>query len=498
MADISNVINVTLLEEGAAVAADNINVVSIITGRQGVLSSSNRYGAYKTSAAVAADFGASSPEASFATSLFGTSPNPIGAGGTLVIGYWRAADEDVEASAATLVSEQNSAAALIPILNQISDGSFTVTVDGGTEQDVTGLDFQTVSDLDDVTGILDTAITDATVTQSNGYFTITSDTTGATSLLTYLADSATGTGIATTLGLSSETGAVLTQGAASSTLTAESKLEGITAIKAAVNIKGACFIDKILDADVPSIAAWAKANSVIVYETFSGATYLAKTTSNPVWQVVLSSQSNFRCLYSKSGNRKLAVSYMAMMHTVNFAGQNTAKTLNLKTLSVAAEAYSQTEIDSAKAVGLSLYSTIKDVPMVFESGKNNFVDNVYNLMAFVDNVQSNSLTYLKVTPTKIAQTDEDIDGIVDDVEKTCAQFVRANVFNPGTWTLSDFFGDRQQFVDAIKQQGFYVLAGDLADQSTADRQDRKSPVIQVAVKDSGAVHSEQIIIFNNK
>lgn len=498
MADISNVINVPLLGEGRAVAADNINVVSIITGRQGVLSSAERFRTYKTSAAVAADCGASSAEASFATSFFATSPNSISAGGVLVLGYWRASDETIDASAATLVSEQNSAAALIPILNQISDGSFAITVDGGLEQEVTGLNFQTVSDLDDAKDILDTAITGATVTQSNGFFTITSDTTGATSTLTYLEDAATGTNIAATLGLSSETGAVLTQGAASSTLTAESKLEGIAAIKAAVNIKGAAFIDKILDADVPGIAAWAKANSVIVYETFSGASYLTKATSNPVWQVVLSSQSNFRCLFSKAGNRKMAVSYMARNHVVNFAGQNTAITMNLKTLSIAAEDYSQTELDAAKAVGLDVYTTIKDVPMLLTSGANDFVDNVYNLMAFVDAVQSNSLTYLKVTPTKIAQTDEGIDGIVDDVEKTCSQFVRANVFNPGTWTLSDFFGDRQQFLDAIKQQGFYVLAGDLADQSTADRQARKSPVIQVAVKNSGAVHSEDIIINFNK
>lgn len=498
MADISNVINVALLEEGAAVAADNINVVSIITGRQGVLSSAERYRTYKTSAAVSADFGASSPEASFATSFFGTSPNPISVGGVLVMGYWRAADEDIAASAATLVSEQQTVASLIPILNGVSAGSFTLTVDGGTEQDVTALDFQTVSDFDDVLTVLNAAVTDATFTESNGYFTLTSDTTGATSLLTYLGTSATGTDISTLLGMSSETGATLTQGAAGSTLTAESKLEGITAIKAAVNIKGAMFIDQILDADVPALASWAGANSVILYETFTGATRLTKAVSNPVWVVKLSSQSNFRCLFSKSGNRKLAVSYMARNHVVNFAGQNTAITMNLKTLSVAAEEYSQTEIDNAAAVGLDIYTTIKDVPMLLTSGANDFVDNVYNLMAFIDNVQSNSLTYLKVTPTKIAQTDDGIDGIVDDVEKTCAQFVRANVFNPGVWTLSDFFGDRQQLIDSVAEKGYYVLAGDLADQSTADRQARKSPVIQAALKNSGAVHKEDILINFNK
>lgn len=498
MVDISNVINVTLLEEGDAVAADNMNVASIITGNQGVLVSSERYRAYKTQATVAADWGASSPEAAFATTFFDTSPNPISAGGVLVIGYWRAASEDVDASAATLTGEQNTEATLIPILNGVTDGSFTLTVDGGTEQEITTQDFTTASEFSDVLTILNASVTGATITESNGSFIVTSDTTGVLSELTFFGVASTGTDISTILGLSTETGAALVQGAAASVLSPESKLEGITAIKAAVNIKGAMFIDQILDADIPALGSWAGANAVIIYETFGAVSYLEKDASNPVWIVKLSGQSNFRCLYSKSGNRKFAATYMARNHTVNFAGQNTAITMNLKELSVAAEEYTQTEFDKAETVGLDIYSTIKDVPMLFVSGANDFVDNVYNLMAFVDHVQSNSLTYLKVTPTKIAQTDPGIDGIEDDAEKTCRQFVRAGVFAPGTWTLADFFGDREQFLSAILTDGFYVLAGDLADQSTADRQARKSPVIQIAVKNAGAVHSEDIIITFNK
>lgn len=497
MASLNYVINASLLEEGAAVAADNMNVCAIITGNQGVLSTGERFRVYKSASAGIADFGASSVEAAFINAFFGTSPNPVSAGGTLVMGYWRASSETVAASAATLVSEQQTLATLIPLLQAIDDGSFTVTVDGGTEQEVTGLDFQAVSDLDDVATILSAAITGATVAQSNGYFTVTSATTGATSLLTYLGATETGTDISAVLGMDSSSGATLTQGAGSEVLAAETKLEGIAAIKAKVNIKGAVFIDQVLDADVPGLASWSVANSVISYDVFSGSSYLAKSTSNPVWNVKLAGQSNYRCLYSAAGNRKLAASYMARNHTVNFAGQNTAITMNLKELSVAAEEYSDTVITAAQDVGLDLYTTFKDVPKLLTSGANDFVDNVYNLMAFIDNVQSNSFNLLGTTSTKIPQTEEGIALIEDDAEKTCAQFVRAGVFNPGTWTKSDFFGDRGQFLAAIEQNGYYVLAGSLADQSSADRQARKSPVIQIAVKDSGAVHSEDIIINFN-
>ena len=498
MADISNVINATLLEEGAAVAPDNMNVVSVITGNQGVLSSAERYRTYKTSAAVAGDFGSSSAEAAFAETVLGTSPNPISAAGALVVGYWRSSDETVAATSATLVSEQKTAAALIPIMNGVIDGSFSYAIDGGSQVEVVNVNTSNVSTLDDIASILNPLISGGTVTQSNGYFTIKSATTGVTSELTYLSPASTGTDISAALGLSSESAAVLTQGADEVVLPAESKLDGITAIKAKVNIKGAMFIDNVLDADVLPLASWAKANSVILCDVFSGASYLEKTSSNPVWQVKLSGLSAYRCLLSAAGNRKMAASYMARNHVVNFAGQNTATTMNLKTLSVPAEFYEQTDIDKAMEVGLDVYTTIKDAPMLLTSGANDFVDNVYNLMAFIDTIQSNSLTFLKVTPTKIGQTQEGIDAIEDDAEKTCEGFVRANVFSPGEWTLPDFFGDREQFLTAIRTKGYYVLAGSLAEQSTADRQARKSPAIQVAVKNTGAVESEDIIITFNK
>jgi hypothetical protein len=45
--------------------------------------------------------------------------------------------------------------------------------------------------------------------------------------------------------------------------------------------------------------------------------------------------------------------------------------------------------------------------------------------------------------------------------------------------------------------GFYVLGGKLSEQAQVDRQLRKSPVIQVAVKNAGAIHKVDIIINFN-
>ncbi|MFU0912949.1 DUF3383 family protein [Kluyvera intermedia] len=498
-ASINNVINVTLLEEGRSAARDNINVCAIMTSQVGVLSTAERWRSYKTPSAVEQDFGASSVTAAFANTFFGTSPNPVSASGTLIVGFWNAAGETLPATAGVLRGAEISQATILPALRLVDDWSFSVNIDG-TDHDVTGIDGSTSATLADVIAQIQEEITPAVATVSfdGTRITFTSPTTGAASVVDHPEPSATGTFIGDVLAIAAGSGAAKIDGKASAPVAPESQLEALSALKAQVNIKGVGFIDKILSAQVPLIASWAKANSVIVYETFTGSDALEVDPANPAWAVTLASQSNFRMLYSKSGNRKLAISYMARTHTVNFNGERTAITLHLKTLNVPAEDYSQTEIDKAKRVGLDIYTTIKDVPCVLTSGSNDFVDNVYNLMAYVDAVQTDSFNLLKTTPTKVPQTYYGVDQLEDCAEKTTRGFVRAGVFSPGTWTLPDFFGDRDMFLRNIEQNGFYVLAGDLADQSTADRQERKSPVMQIAVKNAGAIHSEDIIINFNK
>lgn len=496
-ASITNVVNVALIPESQLAQRDNMNVIAVLSSAAaGVIPSAERFRSYRDAAAVEADFGTASIVTQYAQTVFGTRPNAINFGGSLIIGLHRATPETVPASAATLTSTQFVEATLLDQLQAIADGSFDISVDGVADS-VTGLDFSVVTSLEEVAALLETNMTGVTVAVDNGYFKISSATTGATSLLTYMTEGATGTFVGGILTLADGTGGTLTQGEASSILPVETKVESLSALKALVNFEGAVFSDIVLDAEVPDIAAWAQANQTIVYNTFSGTSYLATSTGNPVWQVRLSRQSSFRMLYSKAGNRMLAASYMARTHTVNFNAENSAITMNLKELSVPAESYSQTEIDAAKRVGLDLYTTIKDTPVVLASGANDFVDNVYNLIAFIDAVQTDMFNILKSTGTKIAQTTRGVNQLVAQAEKTSRGFVRAGVFAPGTWSSPDSFGNIDTFNRNIEQFGFYWLAGLLRDQPQSDRQARKSPVLQGAVKNAGAIHSADIIINFN-
>lgn len=501
MADIDNVINVTLLPEGVAVARDNMNVVTVITSQQtGPLSSANRYELYSNSADVATDFGTDSDMYAHAIAFFGNTPNPTNAGGVLVAGYWRGASETVAASAAVLTGAQLTEVTVVDSAQAISDGSFDIDVDG-TTVNITAMDLRTVTSLADIVTLLDnevTGITGATVTLSDdNRIIVTSDTTGVLSLMTLTDDPGTGTYLGTLLGMAAGTGATTVQGAAASAPVAETKIDAITALKALVNFKGFVFIDAPDDADRLLLAAWAQANASLGYEVFQTAANLTIDVTNVVWNIKLGGYTNYRMLYSAAGNRVMATSYMSRAHVVNFNAERNALTMHLKAISIVAESYSEADVDAAKAVGLDIYTTIKDVPKLLTSGVNGFTDDRYNLLAFIDAVQTDMFNVLGTTSTKIPQTQRGVNQLIDQGEKTTRGFVRAGVFAPGTWTSPDYFGDQDTFLRQVAENGFYWLAGALADQPAADRAARKSPVLQAAVKNAGAIHSADIIINFN-
>ena len=495
---IKNVVTVTLLQGGALAMADNSNVVAMITSeQQGPISSASRYRIYSEAASVATDFGTASQAYDFALSFFATQPNPTNAGGFLVIGYWRGADEDVAATAASLNGAQLSEATVVSALQQVADGAFDVDIDGVTEN-LTALDFQATTTLDEIAVVIDTALTGGTAAVVDQRIVITSATTGATSLIAFATDPGTGTFIGQTLALTTGSGGFLTQGAAAETLTAETKLAGITELRSQVKFRGAMFIDSPTDEESKDLAEWGQANDVLQYDVFESPANLLVDPTNVVWDIKLSGLTNYRMLYSKAGNRKLAASYMARVHTVNFGAENSALTMHLKELSVAAEEYTQTEVDNAKMVGLDLYTTIKLTPELLTSGANVFTDERYNLIAYVDSLQIDMHNLLKLTGTKIPQTRRGVNQLIDQAEKTTSQFVRAGVFAPGEWSSPDTFGDLETFKRSIRNNGFYWVAGSLAAQAQNSREARESPVLSGAVKMSGGIHSVDLIVRINR
>lgn len=500
MANISNIVTTTLLPQGASAAVDNMNVVCVMTSEQSVLTSADRFRAYTSAADAQADWGSASEVTAYANTFFGTVPNAVQAGGRFIVGYFRKAEEVTAATAGEIRGGQVNASTVISQLQGITDGSFSITVDAGAAGDLTAMDFSAVATMTQLLAVIQAKLsTGSTISfTSDNRFLITSATTGATSAISLLTEAAEGTFLGSILALSAGTGVVKTDGLASDTLAAEAEIAALAAVKAEVNFKGVCFIDAIADAKVPDVAAWGVANDVLVYCVFSGSTYLALGSSNPVWVNKLAGRKQFRTLYRADGDRKFACTYMARAHTVNFAAENGAMTMQSKALNISSEGLTQSVMDSAKTVGLDVYVAIKNTPVVLTSGANDFVDNVYNLSAYVDAVQTAMFNAISGTSTKLAQTEPDVDYLLSVGEKVTRQFVRAGFIAPGTWLLNDTFGNAAAFRRNIEQFGFFWNAGALSDQSVSDRDLRKSPPLQVAIKYAGAMHSADVIIQFNR
>jgi len=496
-ANISNVVSVLLLSEPQLAQRANVNTIAVFTSELGILTSANRTEIYMDLPSVATDFGTNSEFYDFASVFFQQTPNPVAANGYLVAAYWRAATEAVAATSATLTGTQLVEDTVVGEMQQINDGTLDIDVDGATEN-LTALDFTAVLTLENIATVIDTGLSGATATVDNLSIKITSDTTGATSLLTYTTDPGTGTYIGSLLSLNSGSGATLVQGAAVASLTAETKEEAVTEALSSDGFRSFVFIDTPTDDEREDLAALAQANNIISGDVFNGAAYLEVDATNTVWKIKLAGQTNYRMFYSKTNDRKLAVGVLSRMQTVLFTGTNTANTENLKNIvGVIPDGYTQSEITKAKNVGLDIYTTVKNVSVMFTSPANDFFDNVYNLIAYIDALEIDTFNALKGATTKIPQTIKGMNSLVDAIEKTTQGFVNAAVFAPGTWTSTELFGDHDTLKAQVLTKGYYVFANRLSDQSQADRQARLSPPIQIAVKNAGAIHKVNLIVQFN-
>lgn len=185
--------------------------------------------------------------------------------------------------------------------------------------------------------------------------------------------------------------------------------------------------------------------------------------------------------------------------SVNFSGSNTTITMHLKDLATILpdSSMTQTLLNQAVAAGADTYPSIQGVSKVFTSGANKFFDQVYNLGAFVGALEVAGFNYLATTSTKIPQTEEGMDGLKGAYIAVCAQYIANQYGAPGTWTSPTTFGDQASLLSNIAQQGYYVFSAPVSQQLQVDRAARKAPLVQIALKEAGAIHSSNVIVNIN-
>lgn len=210
-----------------------------------------------------------------------------------------------------------------------------------------------------------------------------------------------------------------------------------------------------------------------------------------------------RGLYYGSDDTQDCLDFMAGYagrgFSTNFSGSATTQNMQLKQLiGVQPDpSIDQSIYTLAKTAGADGYASFAGISGVYTSGENQYFDQVYNLGWFVDALQVALFNYLASAATKIPQTESGMDGLKSVVRQVCLQAVNNSYVAAGQWNSATTFGNQQNFLLNIQQAGFYVYSTPISQQSQADRAARIAPLIQIALKEAGAINSVIVNVFVN-
>jgi hypothetical protein len=218
--------------------------------------------------------------------------------------------------------------------------------------------------------------------------------------------------------------------------------------------------------------------------------------------IMEASEFKTRCLYyggTALQARLFAAAYMSRLLSVDFTGSNTTLTMHLKELVGIDpdESLTDTILSDCEAAGVDVYGDFAGTGCVFTSGENLFVDQVYNMTWLNNQLQVNGFNVLRTTNGKLPQTEPGMSVLIAAYSKALSQAVQNGYLAPGVWNSTEVFGNPTDFAQNINQRGFYLYHAPISSQSTQDREDRKAPLIQIAAKESGALHSSSVIVNIN-
>lgn len=282
----------------------------------------------------------------------------------------------------------------------------------------------------------------------------------------------------------------------------EDLLTMIQRVQPLVQFHGILFEFTQTDAQVLAAADYVQTQTMMLFTGSQDSATLTVTTGL-FWKIFNRGDTQTRCQIYLNGTYNDAVvetaAYCGRALSTDFAGSNTTQTMHMKNLATISVDANMTEtlFNAAVIAGADMYASFRGVPKVFSTGANRFFDQVYNQAWFVSALQTGLFNVLAQTTTKIPQTERGVGLLKSAARLVCAQAVSNGYVAPGTWTSPDTFGNPVDFLRVISEQGFYVFTLPLSQQSASDRAARKSPLVQIALKEAGAIHSSNILININ-
>lgn len=484
---VSNIINVTIANTPSGLAERNVNSLALFTTEQP--DNLESYGIYIAPAQVIEQYGTNSVTAEMANAIFAQVPNIRTGNGRLVIIPY-----DGAVSATSGYTATTNISANLASLIAVTNGDLRVTIDT-VNYDLTGLDFTDCTTLADIAAALQTRLVNGIVTATSTAITFKSKKVGATADVTIAAlPGGAGTNLAGS-GYLNSAASTPTSGADSS---GETLLEAIARIDGSVSFAGVITNLEMEDGVIEDTSDAIQAMDRLWLHHFCSTADIAGIITT------IQQSGNFktRCLLytpdiAEANLEKAA--YAGRAFSVNFNGSATMMTMNLKQLATIEPdpGVTQTLYANAETAGADLYVSYAGVPSVFSTGGNDFFDNPYMDLALKFALETAGFNFLRQTNTKVPQTEAGMNGLKNAYAQVCERFVRNGCIAAGSWTSSERFGDPAIFDQNILDKGYYIYSLPITQQNPAERELRKAPLVQIAIKRAGAIHTSDVIVVVN-
>lgn len=255
------------------------------------------------------------------------------------------------------------------------------------------------------------------------------------------------------------------------------------------------------DEEVAAAAAVVQPLNKILFVVSNSASDIAATGS--FHDIAEAGYDKTRCLAYLSATTEpakiMAAAYAGRALSTEFDGSNTTSTMHLKDLiGVTADpTMTQTQLDLCQDCGADAYVNIAGVAKTFTSGANGFFDQVYNRCWFLGALEVAGFNALARVSTKVPQTEPGMTILKGAYRLVCDRAVRNGYCAPGAWNSADRFGDVEAMLRNIEEVGYYIYSLPVNQQAQTEREERKAPLIQIALKEAGAIHSSNVLVYIN-
>lgn len=479
-------VNVSLTQTPSGLAGYNTNSIAIFSNEP-----ANFTGSYIRALSpdtIKTAYGSDSLTYKMALALYTPVPNFRTGNGTLYVFKY----SGVDATFGKLTTK--SLTSNLANLDDVTNGTLSLTVDGDSEHPVlfTGLNFTSITSVSDIVEILAAERKDVSVTvdsSDSSKIVFASKRPGGSVVM----NTATGTG--TDLSGSTyfdKSNAVTTAGANAS---------GQTLSSAVSDALQQAYFGGVLTTQYQDNATLLANSSAIQAMdcVFYNEVESLKNITVVGTQVKTAGNGKTRLLAYSMGNEeaKIAVAtYATIAQSVNFNGTDTANTLNLKTLTGVLPdlGLSDTYVLNAQENGVDIYGNTGGLSVVYSNDNNGYTDDIVATLRFKKDIEVGGFNYLRQTNTKIPQTEKGMTGLKNAYGLVCERFVNNGVIAPGTWNNSIPFGDPDAFQRNVQEKGYYIYSIPVALQAQEEREKRIAPLVQIAVKLSGAFHFSDVII----